>query len=202
MTTVQKLKPLVFSLCLVPLGLILYRGLTHQLTAEPIKEITHMTGDWALYFLLITLAITPLRRFSGLHALVRFRRMLGLYAFFYGCLHFMTYLVLDQFFDWGEIFRDIAKRPYITVGFSAFLLLIPLAVTSNRHMVKKLGKRWKKLHSLVYPITTLGLLHYLWLVKADIRTPVSLALLFILLLALRIAPNRNTKKQSVMNTSS
>lgn len=196
------LKPLVFSLCLIPLGLIIYRGLTHQLTAEPIKEITHITGDWALYFLLLTLAITPLRRLTRINALIRFRRMLGLYAFFYVCLHFVTYLVLDQFFDWGEILRDIVKRPYITVGFSAFILLIPLALTSTRKMVQKLGKRWKLLHSLVYPITTLGLLHYLWLVKADIRTPVLLGLVFIILLALRIPRFQGGQKQTVMKYSS
>ena len=196
------LKPLVFSLCLIPLGLIIYRGLTHQLTAEPIKEITHITGDWALYFLLLTLAITPLRRLTRINALIRFRRMLGLYAFFYVCLHFVTYLVLDQFFDWGEILRDIVKRPYITVGFSAFILLIPLALTSTRKMVQKLGKRWKLLHSLVYPITTLGLLHYLWLVKADIRTPILLGLVFIILLALRIPRFQGGQKQTVMKYSS
>ena len=196
------LKPLVFSLCLIPLGLIIYRGLTHQLTAEPIKEITHITGDWALYFLLLTLAITPLRRLTRLHALVRFRRMLGLYAFFYACLHFTTYLVLDQFFDWDEILRDIAKRPYITVGFTAFLLLIPLALTSTRNMVQRLGKRWKQLHSLIYLLTGLGLLHYLWLVKADIRSPVILILVFIALLALRLPRIQGRSKQAFMKTSS
>ena len=202
MTTDQKLKPLVFVLCLAPFGWLLYRGLAGGLGANPIKAITHFTGDWTLYFLLLTLTITPLRRLTRLHALVRFRRMLGLYAFFYACLHFTTYLVLDQFFDWDEILRDIAKRPYITVGFTAFLLLIPLALTSTRNMVQRLGKRWKQLHSLIYLLTGLGLLHYLWLVKADIRSPVILILVFIALLALRLPRIQGRSKQAFMKTSS
>jgi len=166
--------------------ILIYRGMTQQLGANPIEEITHFTGDWTIYFLLITLAITPLRRLTGINTVIRFRRMLGLFAFFYACLHFTTYLVLDQFFDWQAILEDIAKRPYITVGFAAFLLLVPLAATSNRYMVQQLGRRWRTLHTCVYLVTGLGLLHYYWLVKADTRTPISLALLYLLLLILRL----------------
>ena len=202
MTIKQKLKPLVFVLCLLPFGWLVYRGVAGGLGANPIKAITHFTGDWTLYFLLLTLAITPLRRLTGRNSLIRFRRMLGLYAFFYACLHFATYLVLDQFFDWNEIFRDIAKRPYITVGFSAYVLLFPLAATSTRNMVQRLGKGWKRLHGLIYLLTGLGLLHYLWLVKADIRTPVILILVYITLLVLRLPRIQGGLKQSFMKTSS
>jgi sulfoxide reductase heme-binding subunit YedZ len=186
MRVVFSLKNAVFLLCLIPLFILVLNGLTDNLSAEPIKKVTHFTGDWTLYFLLITLSITPLRRFSGWNQLLRYRRMLGLYAFFYACLHFLTYFILDQFFDWGEIIRDIAKRPYITVGFSGFILLIPLAITSTNKMMKKLGKNWKRLHSLVYVIGTLGILHFLWLVKADIREPATFGIILISLLFLRL----------------
>ena len=180
------LKNAVFLICLVPLTILVFNGLTHNLTAEPIKKITHFTGDWTLYFLLITLTITPLRRLSGWNQLLSFRRMLGLYAFFYGSLHFLTYFVLDQFFDWGEIYRDIVKRPYITLGFSGFMLLVPLAITSTNNMKKRLGKNWKRLHSIVYVIGTLGILHFLWLVKADTREPIMFGIILICLLLLRL----------------
>ena len=180
------LKNAVFLICLVPLTILVFNGLTHNLTAEPIKKITHFTGDWTLYFLLITLTITPLRRLSGWNQLLSFRRMLGLYAFFYGSLHFLTYFVLDQFFDWGEIYRDIVKRPYITLGFSGFMLLVPLAITSTNNMKKRLGKNWKRFHSIVYVIGTLGILHFLWLVKADTREPIMFGIILICLLLLRL----------------
>ncbi|MFQ5659185.1 MAG: sulfite oxidase heme-binding subunit YedZ [Gammaproteobacteria bacterium] len=179
-------RPILFILCLVPFALLISYGLTGRLGANPIKEITHFTGDWTLNFLLITLAVTPLRRLTGKSEIVRYRRMLGLFAFFYACLHFLTYLVLDQFFDWQEITADIIKRPYITVGFTAFVLLISLAITSTRKMKLRLGKRWKSLHRLIYCIATLGILHYLWLVKADVRTPVTYGVILILLLLLRL----------------
>ncbi len=178
-------KPAVFILSLVPAALLTYNGFTGQLTANPIEFITHYTGDWALYFLLITLAVTPLRVITGNITVNRYRRMLGLFAFFYACLHVMTYFVLDQFFDVEAIINDIVKRPYITVGFSAFVLLLPLALTSTRNMVMRLGKRWRQLHSLVYPLTGLALLHYYWLVKADTRTPILLGIIFTLLMFLR-----------------
>ena len=178
-------KPVLFLLCALPFCVLVYNGFTGNLTANPIKEITHFTGEWALRFLLITLAITPLRKITRKNALIRFRRMLGLFAFFYACLHFSTYLALDQFFDWNEIVLDVAKRPYITVGFSAFVLLIPLAVTSTNKMAQRLGNNWRRLHSLIYPIAVLVIFHYLWLVKADILPPVIYGLILCLLLVLR-----------------
>lgn len=178
-------KPVLFLLCTLPFCALVYNGFTNNLTANPIKEITHFTGEWALRFLLITLSITPLRKITRKNALIRFRRMLGLFAFFYACLHFSTYLVLDQFFDWNEIVLDVAKRPYITVGFTAFVLLIPLAVTSTNRMAQRLGNNWRRLHSLIYPIAVLVIFHYLWLVKADILPPLIYGLILCLLLALR-----------------
>jgi sulfoxide reductase heme-binding subunit YedZ len=158
------------------------------LGANPIEFITHATGDWTLRFLAITLAITPLRKLLRLPELVRFRRMFGLFAFFYGCLHFMTYLWLDKFFSWGEIAKDVVKRPFITAGFTAFVLLIPLAVTSTAGWIRRLGgKRWQLLHRLVYVSAIAGVVHYYWLVKSDIRLPVSYGAIIGLLLAYRAA---------------
>ena len=178
-------KPALFLLCLLPFCALMYNGFSDNLTANPIKEITHFTGEWALHFLLITLSITPLRKITRKNALIRFRRMLGLFAFFYACLHFSTYLALDQFFDWREILVDVTKRPHITVGFSAFVLLIPLAVTSTNKMVQRLGNNWRRLHTLIYPLTILVIIHYLWLVKADILPPLIYGALLCVLLALR-----------------
>jgi len=196
------LKPLVFCLCLSPTAYLVFNAVTNRLGANPIKAITHFTGDWTLYFLLITLAITPLRRITGYTAPLRYRRMLGLYAFYYACLHFLTYLVLDQFFDWGAIAKDIVKRPYITVGFAAFVLLIPLAATSNTRMMQKLGRKWRPLHRLVYTICGLGILHYLWLVKADIRAPVMFGIIFIALMLLRLPRVRLQQNAKIMRSSS
>ena len=182
---VQWLKSALFVLCLVPLGWLVWLGTHRGLGANPIEYITHSTGWWTLTFLLITLSVTPLRRLTGWNWLLRLRRMLGLFAFFYVCLHFVTYIWLDQFFDWHSMVKDIAKRPFITVGFTAFLLLIPLAATSTNRMVKRLGaRRWQRLHRMVYVIATLGVLHFWWLVKKDIREPLLFgALLGLLLLA-------------------
>jgi sulfoxide reductase heme-binding subunit YedZ len=179
-------KPAVFVLSLIPAVMLVYYGFTSQLTANPIEFITHYTGDWAIYFLLITLSVTPLRTITNASSLIQYRRMLGLFAFFYACLHVTTYFVLDQFFDLQAILDDIIERPYITVGFTAFVLLLPLAVTSTRKMVMRLGNRWRQLHKLIYPITCLAILHYLWLVKADTRTPLTLALIFAVLMLLRM----------------
>ena len=178
-------KILVFTLCLIPLAFGIWDGFTDQLGANPIEEITHRTGDWTLRLLLITLAATPARRLLGWSWPLRVRRMLGLYTFFYACLHFLTYFVLDQFFDWDEILKDIIKRPYITIGFSAFVLLIPLAVTSTNAMMRRLGKRWGQLHQLVYVIAVFGILHYLWLVKADYLQPLIHAAILLALLLVR-----------------
>lgn len=191
--SVSNKKRLLFIACSVPFCLLLYNGFTNNLTANPIKEITHFTGEWTLNLLLATLAVTPLRKITGNNSLIRYRRMLGLFTFFYACLHFSTYLVLDQFFDWNEIVLDVAKRPYITVGFTAFTLLIPLAVTSTNKMVQRLGNNWRKLHKLIYLIGALAIVHYLWLVKADLLPPIIYGVILCVLLALRssrIKPRR------------
>ncbi|MDE0512479.1 MAG: sulfoxide reductase heme-binding subunit YedZ [Gammaproteobacteria bacterium] len=193
-------KPVLFLLCTLPFCVLVYNGFTNNLTANPIKEITHFTGEWALRFLLITLSITPLRKITRRNALIRFRRMLGLFAFFYACLHFSTYLVLDQFFDWNEIVLDVAKRPYITVGFTAFVLLIPLAVTSTNRMAQRLGNNWRRLHSLIYPIAVLVIFHYLWLVKADILPPLIYGAILCLLLVLRWPGLQIGKRQVLRHT--
>ncbi|MGB1111256.1 MAG: sulfite oxidase heme-binding subunit YedZ [Gammaproteobacteria bacterium] len=180
-------KPVLFVLALIPLGLLILDALTGRLSANPIEDITHSTGDWAIRFLLITLAVTPLRKLTGWSWPGPLRRMLGLFAFFYALLHFLTWLVLDQFFDWNTIVEDIIERPYITVGFLAFVMLIPLAITSTNGMVKRLGgKRWKALHKLVYPIGMLAVLHYLWLVKADWSEPVVYGVILAALLGFRL----------------
>jgi sulfoxide reductase heme-binding subunit YedZ len=158
------IKAIVFALCLLPLARLLWGGFTDQLTANPLEFITWNTGDWTLYFLCITLAVTPLRRLSNWNWLVRLRRMLGLFAFFYAILHFMTFLWFDHFFDVQEMLKDVVKRPFILVGFMAFVLLIPLALTSTNGMVKRLGaKRWQWLHRLIYLIGPLGILHFWWM---------------------------------------
>jgi sulfoxide reductase heme-binding subunit YedZ len=188
-------KALVFLGALIPLAKLVWLGLHDGLGANPIEKITRTTGWWALTFLMVTLSATPLRRLSGWGWPLRFRRMLGLYAFFYASLHFLTYLVLDQYFDWAAIVKDIAKRPYITVGFPAFVLMIPLAVTSTNKMIQRLGaKRWKLLHRLVYVTATAGVVHFWWLVKKDITEPLRFALILALLLGLRMVWNWRERK--------
>ncbi len=187
-------KPLLFVLCLIPFIFLITGIFTSSLGANPIEEITHHTGEWTLRFLILTLAVTPLAKLINNSGLVRYRRMLGLYSFFYASLHFLTYLILDQFFDWELIIEDIVERPYITVGFTGFVLLIPLAITSTGNMMRKLGKRWKKLHRLIYIIGIAGILHYLWLVKADILEPVIYGVIYICLMILRL-PYLKIKKQ-------
>ncbi len=183
---IKRLKPAVFLLCLLPLADLIYRGLTNQLDADPVDDITAVTGTWGLRLLLITLAVSPVRQVTGWHALIKLRRMFGLFAFFYACLHFLTYLMLDQFFAWQFIVEDISERPYILVGFSAFVLLVPLAVTSTNGWVRRLGgRRWQKLHALVYGIAVLGVLHHFLQVKADISGPAQYALILMVLLAYR-----------------
>lgn len=185
---IRYLKVAVFVACLVPLGLLGWGAYTQNLGANPIEKITHATGDWTLRFLLITLSITPARKLLGLPWLIRFRRMLGLYAFFYGSLHFVTYIWLDKFFDIHEMLADIAKRRFITVGLTAFLLLIPLAITSTAGWIRRLGgKRWQMLHRLIYVSAICGVIHYLWLVKADIRKPLDYGAILAILLGYRIA---------------
>lgn len=178
-------KPLVFCVSLLPLAWLCWLAWHDRLGANPVETLSHRTGDWSLRFLLLTLAVTPLRRLSGWNWLLKFRRMLGLFAFFYVCLHLGVYLIFDQFFDPSAILEDIAKRPYITVGFAGFLLLIPLAATSTNGMIKRLGRNWQRLHRLVYLIGMLGVVHYWWLVKADISEPLLYAGLLTILLGYR-----------------
>lgn len=180
------IKIAVWCLALAPLGLLLYDALTGNLQAEPIKDITHRTGWWTLTLLLVTLAITPIRRITGWKQIVKLRRPIGLFAFFYATLHVLIYFGLDQLLAFDYILEDIAKRPYITVGFTAWLLLIPLTVTSTKGWIRKLGKRWQKLHRLVYVVAVLGVLHFLWLVKADIREPLIFGGVLAVLLAFRL----------------
>lgn len=182
----QRIKLAVLLLALTPGAQLVVGALTDGLGANPIEKITHTTGYWTLALLMTSLAITPLRQLTGWSWLVRTRRMLGLLTFFYACLHFLTYLVLDQFFDWRTIVEDIAKRPYITVGFTAYLLLIPLAITSSDVMIKALGgKKWLQLHRLVYWIAAGGVIHFWWLVKKDISTPLNFTLVLLALLSFR-----------------
>jgi methionine sulfoxide reductase heme-binding subunit len=181
------LKPTVFLACLIPFGQLAYYAYAGELGANPIEFITHFTGDWTLIFILASLSVTPLRKLSGWNGLIRFRRMLGLFAFFYAVLHFSTYLVLDHFFDFHAIVKDVIKRPYITAGFTGFVLMIPLAITSTAGMIRRLGKRWRQLHRLVYFVAIAGVIHFYWLVKADIRRPVQYGAVLALLLGYRIA---------------
>nr|WP_297527999.1 protein-methionine-sulfoxide reductase heme-binding subunit MsrQ [Thiohalobacter sp.] len=178
----QILKPSLFLACLLPAVWLLFALLTDRLGANPIEAVTHETGQWTLRLLLLTLLMTPLRQRFGWGWPIRVRRMLGLFAFFYASLHLLTYLWLDQFFFWDEILRDIIKRPFITVGMLGFLLLVPLAVTSTNDMMRRLGRNWKRLHRLAYVVPVLGVLHYLWLVKADLREPLVYAVLLVVLL--------------------
>lgn len=181
------IKTALFAACLLPLGFLVYGMVTDSLGANPIEALTRGLGDWTLRFLLLTLLVTPLRRLTGRPWLIQLRRMLGLYAFFYAVLHMTSYVWLDQFFDWGEIAKDVVKRPFITAGFTAFLLLIPLAATSTNAMVRRLGgKRWRSLHRAVYAIGILGVLHYWWLVKKDITQPAIYAVLLAVLLGMRV----------------
>ena len=192
---VRRLKPWVFAACLTPLGLLVWLGFTGGLTANPIEDITHRTGDWTLRFLLIALAITPLRRVTGWNGLAQLRRMLGLFGFFYATLHFSIYLVLDFFFAFDLIFDDIVERRYVTAGFTGFVLLIPLAVTSSQRMIRRLGgPRWRRLHRLVYVAAVAGVVHYYWLVKVDVREPLVYAAILAVLLGARLWV-RFTKKR-------
>lgn len=186
MAVLRNPKAWIALLCLLPLMRLIALGMDGGLGANPIEFITRSTGTWTLVGLLVTLSVTPLRRLTGRADFIRYRRMLGLFAFFYACLHFVTYLWLDQFFDPVAIARDIVKRPFITVGFTAFTLLIPLAATSNHAMMRRLGRRWQLLHRLIYLIAVLGVIHYLWLVKKDLTEPLLYGGMLALLLAVRL----------------
>ena len=209
---IRWIKVVVFIACLAPLAWLLWRffGATPRdmstwgvgLGANPIEKITHATGDWTIRFLLITLSITPIRKLLSVPALIKFRRMLGLFTFFYACLHFTTYIWLDKFFNLHEMLLDIAKRKFITVGFAAFVLLIPLALTSTTGWIRRLGgKRWQALHRLIYVSAVLGVIHYLWLVKADIRKPLTdgaiLAVLLLYRVVVWIGPILKKRRQTL-----
>lgn len=180
-------KALIFTLSLIPVMLIAWRAYRGDLTANPVEFLQHQTGDWTLRFLIFTLCITPFRKLLGLPELIRFRRMLGLFAFFYVSLHFLTYLGPDQSFNFAGMLKDVVKRPFVTVGFAAFVLLIPLALTSTAGWVRRLGgKRWQALHRSIYACAILGVIHYYWLVKSDVRKPLFYGTLVGVLLAWRL----------------
>tara|TARA_B110000093_G_scaffold95111_1_gene102552 strand:+ start:27 stop:611 length:585 start_codon:yes stop_codon:yes gene_type:complete len=185
------LKVVIFTLSLVPIFYIIYQILTNQLGPEPIKDITHHTGKWTLYFIVITLVMTPLKKITKLNIWINYRRMFGLFIFFYASIHLMTYVGLDYRFDLTSIGNDIIKKKYIFIGFSAWLLLIPLAVTSNKRMMKILKDKWKKLHRLIYLISLFGVIHYLWLVKRDLTEPLIFLVVILILLAFRFKLKTN-----------
>ncbi len=178
----------IFLAALVPLDRLVWKAFHDGLGANPIEVITHSTGDWTLILVLTTLSITPLRKLTKQYWLIGVRRMIGLFAFFYGTLHFLTYIWLDKFFDVHAMLADVAKRRFITVGFSAFLLLIPLALTSTKGWIRRLGgKNWQRLHRLIYLTGILAVVHYTWLVKADLRKPIEYGVVLSLLLLYRVA---------------
>jgi sulfoxide reductase heme-binding subunit YedZ len=192
----------VWMLSLVPLGYLAWRAWNSDLTANPIEYITHFTGDWTIRFLVLTLAITPLRKLLNLPDLIRFRRLIGLFAFFYGSLHFSTYFGVDKFFDFKEIWADVAKRPYITMGFTAFVCMIPLAITSTAGWIRRMGgKRWQSLHRLVYVSAFAGVIHYYWLVKSDVRQPRMYAILVGVLMAFRAVMWLKGRKRNAVQAS-
>ena len=181
------LKMIVWALCLSPVSLLAWKATHDQLGANPLSEVTLSTGHWTLYLLLITLAVSPLRKITRQNWLIRFRRLLGLFAFFYGCLHLMTYLWFDKFFDVQEIVKDIYKRPFITAGITAWTLMLPLALTSTAASIRWLGgKRWQVLHRLIYASAIAGVVHFWWLVKRDLSRPEMMAAILALLLGMRI----------------
>jgi methionine sulfoxide reductase heme-binding subunit len=180
-------KVLVFGMCLLPVLRLAWRAWHQNLGANPIEFITHATGDWTLRFLLITLTITPARRLLQLPDLIRFRRMLGLFAFFYGFLHLITFVWFDKFFDVGDMVKDVVKRPFITAGFTGFMLMTPLAITSTKGWIRRLGgRRWQLLHRLIYFSALAGVIHYYWLVKSDVRLPLLYGVILLLLLCYRL----------------
>ncbi len=180
------IKPAVFLLCLVPMTLLIHAAFTNQLSANPREDIRDTTGIWTLRFLMITLAITPVRRITGWHSLVRFRRMMGLFAFFHASLHFITYVWLDQSFDFNEMVKDLTKNPFIIGGYFSLILMIPLAVTSTKKWIARLGgRRWQLVHRLVYFSAAAGVFHYYWRVKLDIQRPVAYGALLTVLLSIR-----------------
>jgi sulfoxide reductase heme-binding subunit YedZ len=193
-------KPVFFIVCLSPLVWIFSNALTDNLGANPVEAITHQTGEWTLRLLLVTLLITPLKNWTGNPGWIRFRRMAGLFVYFYACCHFTIWFLADHGLDLISMLNDIVERPYITLGFAAFLLLTPLAITSNNWSMRKLGKRWKKLHRVSYAILILGVVHFIWLVKADYLEPLIYAAIGTGLLLARVQPLKSLRlisRQSV-----
>jgi sulfoxide reductase heme-binding subunit YedZ len=192
-------KVLVFLLSAIPFLIIIWRTIRGDLTANPVEYYQHTTGNWTLRFLIFTLCITPFRKLFSLPELIRFRRMLGLFAFFYVCLHFFTYLGPDQSFNFAGMLKDVVKRPFITVGFAAFVLLIPLAITSTAGWIRRLGgKRWQAIHRSIYVCAILGVIHYYWLVKSDVRKPLFYGALVAILLLWRLANWFSKRKPSAV----
>ncbi len=189
-------KPVAHLLCLAPLCLLLVAAFNDALGANPVEKLTHETGEWTLRLLLVTLSLSPLRQWTSEAAWIRFRRILGLYSYFYCCCHFSIWFIADHSLDPGSMIEDIVKRPYITLGFSAFLLLLPLAATSNQAMIRRLGKKWKPLHQLVYLVLLLGVLHFIWQVKADYLEPTIYAIIAMILLIHRVGPIKRLKLKS------
>jgi sulfoxide reductase heme-binding subunit YedZ len=195
----QWAKLFVFLLSSVPFLVLVWRVCRNDLTPNPVEFLQHQTGDWTLRFLMFTLCITPFRKVLNLPELIRFRRMLGLFAFFYVCLHFLTYLGPDQSFNFAAMLKDVVKRPFITVGFAAFVLLIPLALTSTAGWVRRLGgKRWQALHRSIYLCAILGVIHYYWLVKSDVRKPLFYGFLVGILLLWRFSDWLSKRKAATL----
>jgi len=193
-------KVVVFVAALLPLAWLIWKAVHNELGANPVEFITHATGDWAVIFLLSSLAITPLRKLTKFPDLIRFRRMLGLYAFFYASLHLLTFAGLDHHFNWAEVVPDVYKRPFVTAGFTAWLLMVPLALTSTTWSIRKLGgKNWQRLHWLVYFSAIAAVVHYWWLVKKDISDPLKYAAILGVLLGFRIVAKFRKRPESKTN---
>ena len=186
MKTLVYLKPLIFAAALAPAAALVYGFFTNDLTADPTDYLTDQTGSWALAFLIISLVITPIRRLTGWNPVIKLRRMLGLFAFFYGVLHLTVWVLFYHFFDVGQMMEDVVERPFITVGMGTFLILLALALTSNRFAVRRLGRRWQTLHRLVYVAAIGAVVHFWWLVKADVTEPRRWAIALAALLGLRV----------------
>jgi sulfoxide reductase heme-binding subunit YedZ len=183
---ISKIKPIVFLACLVPITLLVWEAANQQLSANPLEDIRDTTGIWTLRFLIVTLMITPFRRLTGWHEVIRLRRMLGLFSFFYGVLHFISYVWLDEFFNVAAMLEDLMKRPFIMAGYVSFVVLVPLAVTSTRKWIVRLGgRRWQLLHRLIYLSTAAGVVHYFWRVRLDVQAPIIYGFVLALLLATR-----------------
>ena len=189
-------KPIVHVLCLLPFTGLLWAAFNDGLGANPVEKLTHETGQWTLRFLLITLSMSPLRQWTGQASLMRFRRLFGLYTFFYVSCHFCIWFIADHSLELAAMVEDIFKRPYITLGFSALVFMLPLAITSNQAMIRRLGKKWKSLHQLVYLILLLGVLHFIWLVKADYLEPTIYAIIAVVLLLHRVGPMKRFRLRS------